>query len=94
MPEDERRRPVGSDRGRWDYHDPTAGIGGSAPARSALTLRLVIASFGLVVFVALIVVAATVAHNTAIAVVCAVIAVTAVVDLVVVARRKRRGEPG
>src|SRR4051812_8538916 len=34
-----------------DHHDPTAGIGGAAPARSALTLRLVLAAFGLVVCV-------------------------------------------
>ena len=37
------------DRAREDYHDPTAGFGGAAPARSALTLRLVLASFGLIV---------------------------------------------
>jgi hypothetical protein len=30
-----------------DYHDPTAGIGGAPPARSALPLRLVLAVFGL-----------------------------------------------
>ena len=34
---------------REDYHDPTAGIAGAAPARSALTLRLILAVFGLVV---------------------------------------------
>ena len=30
-----------------DYHDPTAGIAGAPPARSALTLRLVLALLGL-----------------------------------------------
>jgi len=29
------------------HHDPTAGIGGAAPAQSALTLRLALAVFGL-----------------------------------------------
>lgn len=35
--------------GREGYHDPFARIAGAAPARSALTLRLVLATFGLVV---------------------------------------------
>src|SRR5438270_313538 len=34
-------------RGLPGYHDPTAGFGGSTPARSALTLRAVLAGFGL-----------------------------------------------
>ena len=29
------------------YHDPTAGIGGASRASSALTLRLILAVFGL-----------------------------------------------
>ena len=36
-------------RAREGYHDPTAGIAGAAPARSALTLRLVLAAFGFIV---------------------------------------------
>jgi hypothetical protein len=32
---------------REGYHDPFAGIGGAAPARSALTLRIVLAGSGL-----------------------------------------------
>ncbi|MBD0323811.1 MAG: hypothetical protein ICV72_10555, partial [Aldersonia sp.] len=46
----QRRRLTREDfeRGLDDYHDPTAGFGGAAPARSALTLRLVLAAFGLV----------------------------------------------
>src|SRR6478672_11577726 len=36
----ERRR---FERGLPDYHNPFGGIGGAAPARSALTLRLVLA---------------------------------------------------
>ena len=35
------------ERGLPGYHDPTAGFGGAAPARSALTLRAVLAGFGL-----------------------------------------------
>src|SRR5918997_2642392 len=40
------------ERGLPDHHDPTAGFAGAPPARSALTLRLVLAVFGLVVCVA------------------------------------------
>jgi hypothetical protein len=36
-------------KGLPGYHDPTAGIGGAAPAISALTLRLCLAVFGLVI---------------------------------------------
>jgi hypothetical protein len=44
-----RRRTRGDyERGLPGYHDPTAGFGGAAPARSALTLRAVLAGFGLV----------------------------------------------
>jgi hypothetical protein len=77
-----------------DHHDPTAGIGGAPPAQSALTLRLVLAAFGLVVCVAggLILLAADV--PVAFAVVLFVLAAVALVDLVVVVRRKLRGEPG
>jgi hypothetical protein len=81
-------------RGLPDHHDPTAGIGGATPAQSALTLRLVLASFGLVVCVAggLVLLAADV--PVAFAVVLFVLAAVALVDLVVVIRRKLRGEPG
>ena len=34
-------------RARDDYHDPAARIGGTPPARSALTLRLILAALGL-----------------------------------------------
>jgi hypothetical protein len=82
------------DRPRDDYHDPTAGLGGAPPARSALTLRLVLATFGLVICAAaaaslLIVVSAPVP-----AAVAAFLAAVALADIAVVARRKRRGEPG
>ena len=83
-----------NDRSREDYHDPTAGIGGAPPARSALTLRLVLATFGLIICAAaaaalLIVVSAPVP-----AAVAAFLAAVALADIAVVARRKLRGEPG
>ncbi len=83
---------------KWDdYHDPTAGIGGAAPARSALTVRLILAGFGVVVFAlgALGALAsAAVAGRSGFAVVLAVLAAVAAIDFVVVVHRKRRGEPG
>ena len=80
-------------RGLPDHHDPTAGIGGAAPAQSALTLRAVLATFGLVFCVG----AAWFAFASGLTVigwVAAVVAVVAFVDLAVVLNRKRRGEPG
>ena len=41
-----RRRPE-DDLAREDYRDPTAGFADAPPARCALTLRLILASFGL-----------------------------------------------
>jgi hypothetical protein len=73
-----------------DHHDPTAGIGGAPPARSALGLRLVLALFGLVVCVGGAAVFATVTWVPALALVLAVLAVVALVDLVVVLGRRRR----
>jgi hypothetical protein len=80
-------------RGRPDYHDPLAGIGGAPPAYSALTLRLVLATFGLVTCSGGAVVAG-VQGAPVLAVVLAVAALIAAVDIVVIVRRKRRGEPG
>lgn len=80
--------------GREGYHDPFAGIGGAAPARSALTLRIVLATFGLLVCsagaAALWVAQAPVVFTL----VTALFALVAVVDLAVVFRRKLHGEPG
>jgi membrane protein implicated in regulation of membrane protease activity len=81
-------------RGLPDHHDPTAGIGGAAPARSALTLRLVLAVFGLVVCVAGGIAFLAAGAPLWVAVVLFAFAAVAVADLVVVARRKARGEPG
>jgi hypothetical protein len=70
------------------------GFGGLPPARSALTLRLILATFGLLV--SLIAVVASILLNTPYGVVIffAVLALIAAVDLMVVAARKRHGESG
>ena len=72
----------------YDYHDPTGGIGGAPPARSALGLRLVLASFGVVVCSAG-AVAFAVIDQPVLCVVLAVLAAVAVVDMAVVIRRQR-----
>jgi len=80
--------------GREGYHDPFAGIGGAAPARSALTLRIVLATFGLVVCSAGAVALWVAEAPIAFPLIAALFVVVAVVDLVVVIRRKLHGEPG
>lgn len=93
MPTNEPRRRVDYARGLPGYHDPTARWGGATPARSALTLRLWLAGFG-VVFCA---VAAYLADRAGIgwlAITMIVLAVIGAVDLAWVLHRKRRGEPG
>ncbi len=93
----EPRRPRSREdyeRGLPDHHDPTAGFAGATPARSALTLRLVLAVFGLVVSVAggFVFLAAGLPVWTAVALF--VLGAVALVDIVVILRRKARGEPG
>jgi hypothetical protein len=73
---------------------PTAPEGGAGAARSALTLRLVLATFGLVVCTVFAVLAFVADVPVVFPVVLLVLAAVALVDLVVVARRKARGEPG
>ena len=95
--DDERRgRPASERRGgaRPGYHDPTAGIGGAAPARSALTLRMALAVFGLVICLAAAIAFIVVDASPGWVVVAGVGVVIAVVDMLVISRRKRRGEPG
>lgn len=82
------------ERGLPDYHDPTAGIGGARPARSALTLRLALAIFGLVVCVLGGLGWLATDLPTWPAVVLFVLGAIAAVDIVVILRRKARGEPG
>lgn len=94
MPDDRGRRSREDyEKGLPDYHDPTAGLGGAAPARSALTLRALLAAFGLVVCA----VGAVLAWRVGVlwlAVVLVVVAVIALADLGWVLYRKSRGEPG
>ncbi len=82
------------DRAREDYHDPTAGIGGAPPARSALTLRLILATFGLLSCAAGAALFLVLVSQPVIAGIWAFFAAVALADIVVVARRKLRGEPG
>lgn len=90
QPSDPRIPP----RDRPGYHDPLAGIGGAAPAQSALTLRLVLAAVGLLFAVAGVVVFVIVEAPTWAVALLVLVALTAVVDIVVVTRRKLRGESG
>jgi hypothetical protein len=88
-----RRTRKDYEQGLPGYHDPTAGFAGASPARSALTLRAVLASFGLLVCAAGAVLV-IMAGLTALGVVLAVLAAVALVDVGWVIHRKRRGEPG
>jgi hypothetical protein len=95
MSEPRRRRSRADyERGLPDYHDPTAGFGGAAPARSALTLRLVLAIFGLVVCITGGVgwLATDLPAWPGVALL--VLGAVTIVDIVVILRRKARGEPG
>lgn len=75
---------------REDYHDPTAGIGGAPPARSALGLRLILAAFGAVTCAFGAVLFVTLVRLPAFAGLLAVLAAVALVDLVVVLRRRHQ----
>ena len=81
-------------KGGEGYHDPFAGIGGAAGARSALTLRIVLATFGLVVCATGAVALWVADVPAAFPVIAALFALVALVDLAVVIRRKLNGEPG
>ena len=91
---DEPRSRKDYERGLPDYHDPTAGFAGAPPAQSALTLRLVLATFGLVVCVAGGVIFLAAGLPVWAAVVLFVLGAVALVDIGVIVRRKARGEPG
>jgi hypothetical protein len=67
---------------------------GPPPPRSALTLRLVLATFGLVVSIGAAITFATLGLPTVLIVIAAVLALVAVVDIAVIVRRKLHGEPG
>jgi Flp pilus assembly protein TadB len=89
-----RRSREDYEGGLPDHHDPTAGLGGAPPAQSALTLRLVLAVFGLVVCLAGGIAFLGVGAPPWVAIALFVLAGVALVDIAVVARRKARGEPG
>jgi hypothetical protein len=91
---DGRRSREEYERGLPDYHDPTAGFAGAAPAQSALTLRLIQAVFGVLICVAGGVIFLVAGVPVWLAIALFVFAAVALVDLVVVIRRKARGEPG
>jgi hypothetical protein len=80
-------------KGPEGYHDPFAGIGGAAPARSALTLRIVLATFGLVVCAASAVALWVADAPTEFPAIAAMFGLVALVDLGVVIRRKLNSEP-
>ena len=92
MPADPQDDP-GYSAGLPDHHNPLRGAGGAPPAFSALTLRLALALFGFVLCaggaVLLFVLGIIV-----LGIVFACAAAAALVDILVIARRKRRGEPG
>lgn len=81
-------------RPRLDHHDPTAGIGGAAPAASALTLRLWLAAAAVVGALGGIVLSVVIGGPLWLVVVLALAAVSAVVDMVVIVGRLRGGERG
>lgn len=64
-----------------------------APVYSALTLRLVLASFGIFFFVGA-AIAAMIGSLWWLGAILWIGAIVGVVDIVVIARRKHRGEPG
>jgi hypothetical protein len=82
------------ERGLPDHHDPTAGFAGAPPAQSALTLRLALAVFGLVVCVLGGIGWLATDLPAWPGVLLLVLGAVAVVDIVVIVRRKARGEPG
>jgi hypothetical protein len=96
----DRRRGKRSDprnryrKGLPGYHDPAAGIGGAAPAISALTLRLWLAVSGLVLCTSFAIWLYVIGAPIVFPVVLLVLAAVAIIDIAVIVRRKRRGEPG
>jgi hypothetical protein len=74
--------------------DKLAAAAGAAPARSALSLRFVLALFGLLVCGGAAVLFLLLDVPRPLVGTAVVFAVTAAVDLAVILRRKHRGEPG
>lgn len=80
-------------RARPGHHDPTTRLGGT-PALSPLTLRLRLAAWGLVMALIGVVVFTAVTEEAPIAVAFGIVAATALVDVLVIQRRRHQGEPG
>ncbi|MEV4730173.1 DUF6343 family protein [Saccharopolyspora sp. NPDC049426] len=90
-----RRERRDYERGLPGYHDPGVRYLGAPAARSALTLRLWLAGFGLVFCTAAAVGLFVLVPPLAwFAWVLVVLAVAALIDFTWVLHRKRRGEPG
>lgn len=79
---------------RRDNEPVGYGVGGAPPARSALTLRLVLATIGLISCGAGSAWAAVADTSSLLAVLLGLFALVAAIDIAVILRRKRRGEPG
>jgi Flp pilus assembly protein TadB len=89
-----RRTREDYERGLPDYHDLTAGFGGAAPTYSALTLRAVLAAFGLLASLAGVVIFLVVVWLPWASIAFGVVALVCLADLAWVLYRKARGEPG
>jgi hypothetical protein len=85
--------PSRYEQGRPDYHDSLAGVGGAPPAQSALTLRLVLASFGLIAGVVGAIVF-LILGPIWFGVLFAVVALTALIDIIVVVRGRPAASQG
>lgn len=88
-----RRTREDYERGLPDYHDPTGGFGGAAPAYSALTLRIVLASIAVVLSIVGAVLFGVFGQLWGV-ILLSIVAVGSAIDLGWVIHRKRRGEPG
>ncbi len=84
-----RRRP--GREAQPGYHDPTYRLGGAAPSRSALTLRLVLATFGLIACTAGAVAFALAGADVVLVLAPAALALVAAVDVGVILRRRAQG---
>ncbi|HSU34980.1 MAG TPA: hypothetical protein VLJ88_04910 [Propionibacteriaceae bacterium] len=81
-------------KGLPGYHDPTAGIGGAPPALSALTLRLCLAVFGVLTCTGLAIWLYVRDVPIGFVLLLVLLVAAGVIDIAVIVRRKRRGEPG
>jgi Flp pilus assembly protein TadB len=93
MADDDGRRPAHG-RDPAGIPDRIAGATGAAPAQSALTLRLVLACFGFVLFTVTAALFAWLRLPAVLIVVAAALAVIALADLVVITWRRHRARTG